>query len=671
MPEKKPVNLLIVDDRPDGLLTMEAVLQSPEHNIVQASSGPEAIALLMDQTFAVILMDVQMPHMNGFEAATLIKRRSESRDIPIIFVTAISKDPRYVYQGYETGAVDYIFKPYDPQILRSKVAVFVELFRKNQQIQEQAEQLRQSEERFRLMIDGVKDYSIYMLDADGRTKTWTPAAEKMTGYKAAEVIGEPFSRFYTEEDRLAGKPERHLREAETEGRSEHEGWRVHKSGARFWAHVVLTPLRGPEGSLRGYAKVTRDVTDHKKTQDELRRKDEELHQARKIEAVGRLAGGVAHDFNNLITGILGITEDLKSELDERDPRRSDLQEIIKAANRAFSLTKQLLAFGRRQMVSPRVMDLNAVITDLNKMLLRLIGEDFQLTTILSPDAGRIKADPSQVEQVIINLLLNSRDAMPGGGRITIATGNIQFDENHARFHPEARPGPYVVLTVADTGCGMDENTVSQIFEPFFTTKEKDKGTGLGLSTVYGIVKQNGGEVFVDSIPSQGTTFMIFLPRVEAEVASVIDPSQLLTAAEGKETILVVEDEDIVRHVVRNILSKKGYRVLQASNGQEAIDLARRHEGPIDMIVTDVVMPGLNGRQVVEVVKAEHPRLAVLFMSGYTEDIINHRGILEPGISFIEKSSVNNSLAHKVRDLLDQRSSLRDKLPEVATSSETI
>ncbi len=260
-----------------------------------------------------------MPHMNGFETATLIKQNPSSKDVPIIFVTAISKDPRYVYQGYETGAVDYIFKPFYPQVLKSKVAVFVELFRKAQKIKRQAEELLESEERFRLLVEGVKDYSIYMLDPEGRVATWSPSAERMKGYTAPEIIGQPFSLFYPEEDRLRGKPQAVLEKAKQEGRAEDEGWRLHKDGRRFWANVIITALYDKNGKLRGFGKVTRDFTERKKTEEELHQKELELHQARKIEAVGRLAGGVAHDFNNLITGVLGISEDLKSQLRSSRP----------------------------------------------------------------------------------------------------------------------------------------------------------------------------------------------------------------------------------------------------------------------------------------------------------------------------------------------------------------
>jgi two-component system, cell cycle sensor histidine kinase and response regulator CckA len=647
------VNILLVDDRSDGLMALEAVLGRPEYNLVSASSGPEALALLDGREYAVILLDVQMPHMNGFETARFIKNRQETRDIPIVFVTAISKEMQYVYQGYESGAVDYLFKPFDPEILRSKVAVFVDLFRKNQKIRQQAEALRESEEQFRLLIEGVQDYSIFMLDPEGRVASWSNAAERMKGYRVEEILGRPFSLFYLEEEAAAGKPAEDLQKAAANGRSESEGWRRHRDGHRFWAHTILTALRHPSGELRGFAKVTRDITERKHAEETLHRKEVELEQTRKLEAVGRLAGGVAHDFNNLITGIMGIAEELQFQLDVRDPRREDLGEIIKASERAFALTRQLLAFGRRQMACPRELNLNGIIQELQKMLVRLIGEDILLTTNLDNALGLIRADPSQLEQVILNLVLNARDAMPQGGRITMTTRRADAQEGSDPFLAGLPPGRYDVLTVEDTGCGMTPEVLSQIFEPFFTTKEKDKGTGLGLSTVYGIVKQSGGEIFVKSQPGQGSCFSIFLPEVAAETQERPPMEVVSEKSFGHETILVVEDEDIVRHVTSGLLRKRGYRVLEARDGPQALEVTRKHPEPIHLLLTDVVLPGMNGRAVATALAERHPSIRILYISRYTEDIIAHKGILEPGIHFLDKSLLTHQLADKVRQLLDQ------------------
>jgi two-component system cell cycle sensor histidine kinase/response regulator CckA len=526
--EQPKVNILLVDDRPDGLLALEAVLDSLDYNLVKAHSGEEALLRLLDFEFAVILLDAQMPKMDGFQTAALIKNSSTRKDIPIIFVTAIHKDNFYVYQGYKNGAVDYIFKPFDPHILRSKVSVFAELFRRNMKI--------------------------------------------------------------------------------------------------------------------------------RRTQEELRQKEEELFQARKLEAIGRLAGGVAHDFNNILTGILGISEELRESLVKGDQRLDNVNEIIKASQRAFSLTRQLLAYARRQVLSPEVLDLNNVILDMLIMLGRLIDEDIRLDTVLDPKLGAVKADRAYLEQVLINLTLNARDAMPAGGTITIKTSNMVFSEESVLTESiRLPPGPYVLLTVSDTGCGMTKDVLEHIFEPFYTTKEVGEGTGLGLATVYGIVKQNGGDIVVDSGPESGTRIDIYLPRQEHEVAQPSnEPAVQPLSMRGAETILVVEDEQIVRRVVASILRNHGYTVLEAASGPEAVLVCDSHRSPIDLLITDVVMPEMNGRQLADVIASRRPGMMVLYMSAYTQDIISKRGVLDSGIAFLEKSQISSHLTKKVREMILSR-----------------
>jgi two-component system, cell cycle sensor histidine kinase and response regulator CckA len=517
------VKILIVDDRPEGVLALEAVLASPGYHLISARSGQEAIARLAEHEFAVILMDVQMPKIDGFQTAALIKQRPEWKDIPILFVTAIPQETPYIHEGYKVGAVDYLFKPIDPYILRSKVAVFAELYRKNVRI-------------------------------------------------------------------------RHA-------------------------------------------------------QEELRCKEEELHQARKLEAIGRLAGGVAHDFNNIVTGILGISHEVQDTLDPKDARWADMEEVIKAAHRAFSLTRHLLAYARRQIISPQVLDLNAIVSDMQELLVRLIGEDIQLRTELEPALEPVNADRGYLEQVLINLVLNGRDAMPNGGTIRIKTANVELTEDALRQRPlQLQAGGYVLLSVADGGCGMNEEVLAHMFEPFFTTKEKEKGTGLGLATVYGIVKQTNGDVAVQSRPGSGTVVEIYLPRMEKAVP-LQTPESSAVAPRGSETVLIVEDEDLVRRVVRTILRKQGYTVVEARNGPEALALCERLQNGIDLLITDVIMPEMNGRELAQAIIATHPEMAVLYMSGYSEDIIAKRGILDPGIAYIEKSAISSHLAVKVRQAL--------------------
>jgi len=518
------ISILLVDDRPDGLLALEAALEAPDYCLVKASSGPEALALLEGQDFAVILLDIQMPSMDGFETATLIRRRPQTCRTPIIFITAINKDPRYIYQGYEAGAVDYLFKPFDPHILKAKVAVFAELFRKNAEIKRQA--------------------------------------------------------------------------------------------------------------------------------DILRQKDQELYNARKMEAIGRLAGGVAHDFNNLIAGILGISRDVHDRLEEGDPRRKDLEEIVGAGERAFLLTNQLLAFGRRQPISPQTLNLNEVIQGLHAMLRRLLREDIELKMVLKADLGVVRADRGHLEQVIINLLLNARDAMPEGGRISVTTSNVQVTPGS---RPLLAPGSYVCLSVIDTGCGMSAETVSRIFEPFFTTKEQGKGTGLGLATVYGIAMQHEGDIEVQSELGHGSSFNVYLPQTNIS-AEMPHPSVASDSLQGQETILLVEDERIVREVVTRMLRKSGYSVLAAAGGDEAIRLLEKQSDPVPLLITDVVMPQMNGKRLAEIIRDKCPETAVIFMSGYAEDVMARNGILDPSIVFIEKSQIFEKLLPTVRQTLDQKPS---------------
>jgi CheY-like chemotaxis protein len=371
-----------------------------------------------------------------------------------------------------------------------------------------------------------------------------------------------------------------------------------------------------------------------------------------MEAVGRLAGGVAHDFNNVLTAILGYAELSLLELGEQDPLREHLTEIRKGADRAAALTHQLLAFSRRQVLTPRVVDLNEVVAEIQKMLLRLVGEDVELVTELASESGRVKADPGQLHQVIANLVINASDAMPTGGKLTVQTSNADLDEIQSRVLVRVPAGRYVVLTVTDTGTGMDERTRIRIFEPFFTTKEQGKGTGLGLSTVYGIVNQSNGFIWVSSEPGQGTTFRIYLPRVEEPAAAVAIAPPVTKVAEGRETVLVAEDDDGIRSLVRVALSKHGYHVLLAANGGEALLLCDRHPEAIDLLLTDLVMPGMGGQELFERLAPLRPQMKVLFVSGYADRAVLRHGQIAQGTTFLEKPFTPDVLARKIREVLD-------------------
>jgi signal transduction histidine kinase/CheY-like chemotaxis protein len=384
--------------------------------------------------------------------------------------------------------------------------------------------------------------------------------------------------------------------------------------------------------------------------------EKQLFQSQKLEAVGRLAGGISHDFNNLLTVILGYTDISKRNLKEGDPLLRNLDEIGKASERAASLTRQLLAFSRKQVMQPKVFDMNTVVNDLKKMLRRMIGEDIELRVSSQTDLGNIKADPVQLEQVIMNLVVNARDAMPKGGKLSIETSNVYLDESYAREHVSVEPGEYVMLAISDTGCGMDEETRQRIFEPFFTTKESGKGTGLGLSMVYGIVKQSGGNIWVYSEEGRGTTFKIYFPRVTAEAEEYKRSGDAVEVPKGCETILLVEDAALVRTLARQVLETAGYCVLEAASAEAALRICENINGTrIDLLLTDVVMPGMSGNDMSKILLARQPDMPVLYMSGYTDEAIVQHGVLEAGINFLQKPFSPGALASKVREVLDARS----------------
>ncbi len=410
---------------------------------------------------------------------------------------------------------------------------------------------------------------------------------------------------------------------------------------RQQAEVII----GQDGNAVGLVGTTQDITD-------VRSLEEQLRHSQKLEAVGQLAGGIAHDFNNLLTAINGYCDLILEDLSDRDPMHSDLLEIRRAGERAATLTRQLLAFSRKQVMELRVINLNTVVAGMDNMLRRLLGEDIELHTHFQPDLGLVRADPGQLEQVVLNLAVNARDAMPEGGKLTIETSNVVLDEDYASTHQSVVPGFYTLLAVSDTGCGMDSETQAQVFEPFFTTKNPGKGTGLGLSMVYGIVKQSGGSVWVYSEPNQGSTFKIYLPALQEAQESEANQEPTEELAKGSETVLVVEDESAVRSFTSMVLKRSGYQVIEASNGEQALSLSLAHLGEIQLLVTDMVMPGMGGRQVAEALESQRPAIRVLYVSGYTENAIAKRGSLGSDLPFLQKPFTMEALLRKVRQVLD-------------------
>ena len=512
--------------------------------------------------------------------------------------------------------------------------------------------LKESEKKFQQFYDEAP-VGYHELDIKGRVTRINRQELQMLGYGAGEMLGKPVWNFFEEEDTT-----RKVILAKLEGdvsfHNTFERTYRRKDGSTLPVLVEDRIIRDKDGRIIGIRSTVEDITERRRTEETLRKSEEQLRQWQRVEAIGRLAGGVAHDFNNLLMTIKGCSELLLGAFDRRDPRREEVEEILKAADRATSLTRQLLAFGRRQVLQPQVLDLNAVVLNMDKMLRRLIGEDIQLIASLDPELWSVKVDPGMMEQVVMNLAVNSRDAMPNGGKLTIETTNVVHDEEYASRHVSVQAGYYVMLAISDTGCGMDKETQSHLFEPFFTTKETGKGTGLGLSTVYGIIKQSGGNIWTYSEPGLGTTFKIYLPRVEKPAKAYklrLKPKEA-GAPGGTETILLVEDEDAVRSMVSKILKNKGYTVLEASQGNEALDICERTEGSINLMVTDVIMPHMSGRELAVRLAPMRPEMRVLYMSGYPDNTIVQHGVLEPGTAFLQKPFTINALELKVREVMD-------------------
>jgi signal transduction histidine kinase/CheY-like chemotaxis protein len=430
-----------------------------------------------------------------------------------------------------------------------------------------------------------------------------------------------------------------------------------------WYNITIDPILDELGHLLGAVNIISDITERKQAEERMKTLQEQFLQSQKMEAIGQLAGGVAHDFNNLLTVINGYSDLILEDIDEKNRFFQDVKEIKKASEHAASLTRQLLAFSRKQILQPKILDINSVVLNMDKMLRRMIGEDIQMVTLLSKDLGRMKADPGQIEQVILNLAVNARDAMPKGGKLTIETANVELDEEYAHTHINVTPGRYVMLSISDNGIGMSKEIIEHIFEPFFTTKEKEKGTGLGLSTVYGIIKQSGGNIWIYSEPGQGTTFKIYLPQLEKDDEMIEQSDLSHQSLQGSETILLVEDEEGVRRVARAILERNGYSILEASNAEEALrTVQENHSYPIHLLLTDVVMPGMNGRELADRLILKRPGMKVLFMSGYTGNAIIHHEILKVGMAYIQKPFTPNTLTHKVREFLDGQQGSSESSP---------
>ena len=642
----EPIRILLVEDSPtDAKLVINELRRAGHIVEFERVEDPTAMrAALEAKAWNAIISDWSMPHFSALGALGVLK--DSGLDLPFIIVSGTVGEELAV-EAMRAGAHDYVLKD---KLARLAAVVERELRERTVREAHRASEAarRASEARFsRLAESGI--IGIVVGDLSGNIFEANDTFLKLVGFTREDLerglirwrdLTAPESREVTD---------RGLQELLGAGvATPYEKEYIRKDGSRVSVLAGLAMLAGSRSI--GFMV---DLTAQKRAEAALKKTEEQLRQAQKMEAVGRLAGGVAHDFNNVLSVILSYSTMIAEDLSPTDPLRADIDEIAKAGQRAADLTRQLLMFSRQEVVEARILDLNDVLKKMDKMLRRILGEDVDLASVPGTALGHTRADPTHVEQVIMNLVVNSRDAMPTGGKLTIETGNVVLDETHAREHLGVVPGHYVMLAVSDTGTGMDRATQARIFEPFYTTKENGKGTGLGLSTVFGIVQQCGGSIWVYSEPGHGTTFKMYLPRVDAAVdidASIAEPAKL----SGTETVLLVEDEEQIRAVARVILRELGYQVLEASNGGEALLHCERHVGTIHLLLTDVVMPQMSGPELAKRLALVRPEMKLLCMSGYTDDALVRHGAAESGMAYLQKPITPAKLARKVRAVLDSR-----------------
>jgi two-component system cell cycle sensor histidine kinase/response regulator CckA len=645
---KEDVHILMVEDLDTDAELIQRELRKGNigFTLTRVETKTAFLKALTDFPPDIVLSDYTLPQFSGLEALRLLKENC--RNVPFILITG-SMTEEVAVECMKEGAHDYILKT-SLKRLPSAVLNALEKTRTEHEKMKAVAALNRSEKLYHLIAENTSDL-ISMLDAGGNYVYASPSFKEVLGYAPEDLLGQSCFSLIHPDDREEAN--HRFAQSLALGKRERVEFRFkHSDGDWRTFESVENWICDSEGRPQRAILVSRDLTERKQAEKALRDSEEQLRQSQKLEAVGQLAGGVAHDFNNLLTVITGYSDIVMRRIGEGDPNHSKIEEIKRAADRAASLTRQLLAFSRKQVLQPKVFNLNDLVADMGKMLRRLIGEDIELATTLTGDVAQINADPGQIEQVLMNLVVNARDAMPGGGKITIETAHVEIDKAYAGMHVAVQPGPYAMLAVSDTGSGMDADTRKHIFEPFFTTKEQGKGTGLGLSMVYGIVKQSGGNIWVYSEPDQGTVFKIYLPTAAQEAGALRADAEYSALLGGSETILLVEDEPQIRQMAFEFLSERGYNVLMSSDGIAALGMLEQDQQPIHLILTDVVMPQMSGRELAERLVILKPESKVLYMSGYTNDAIINHGVLDAGTWFIQKPFSPEALARKVREVLD-------------------
>ncbi len=631
--------ILIVEDEKIIAKGIEKRLKGLGYAVAgMASTGDEAIERASTLRPDMILMDINLGGgIDGIEAAGRIRLQS---DIPVVFLTAFSDDAT-IQRAKLTEPFGFILKPYEDKDLQT--AVEIGLYKHKME-----RRVRENEQWLAATLASIGD-GVIATDEHGCVRFMNTLAKRLTGWPLADAVNRDVREIFKIVDEKTREPVDNPTIGAVQNGVPTElapgTLLIDREGVERPIDDSAAPIRGLNGKVTGAVLVFRDIT-------ERRRLEEHLRQAQKMEAIGRLAGGIAHDFNNIITIITGFCEFLIADRNTVAERQQFVGYIHDAANRAAGLTQQIMAFSRKQLLVPSVLNLNTIIRDMGVMVRRLIGENIEFVTVLAPDLGSVKADPTQIGQVFLNLATNARDAMPMGGRLLVATSTVELGEPTTRDHPDVKPGRYVLLSITDTGKGMPEAVLEHVFEPFFTTKRIGHGTGLGLATVYGIVKQSRGHVEVTSRIGEGSVFRIYLPVVDEPTTSI--HAELPSSVRGNETILLVEDEEMVRQMTKIMLQQTGYTVLEAANGLDALAIAEESSNPIQLLMTDLMMPNISGRELADRLTASGRVERVLFMSGYTEDVIVHQDVASANAEFLHKPFSLNALTAKVRDVLDRR-----------------